>query len=87
LVYENKDDSSTKIYKIDRNPDMWNKIQEQAIKMNDMVAEQLLPPPRPVSKDEYECRYCDFQSMCHKSKVWDDPDLLAKRLKFYGILE
>jgi hypothetical protein len=23
LLYENKDDSSTKIYKVDRNPEMW----------------------------------------------------------------
>lgn len=87
LIYENKDDSSTKIYKIDRNPDLWSKIQEQASKMNDMVEEKLLPPPRPLTKDEYECRYCEFQSICHSSKVWEKPDLLQQRLKFYGVLE
>lgn len=87
LVYENKDDSSTKIYKVDRNVEMWKKITEQASFMNEMVNEKMLPPPRPISKDDYECRYCEFQSMCHSSKIWDDPNLLQKRLKFYGILE
>ena len=87
LIYENKDDSSTKIYKVDRNPDMWNIIKRQAQHMNDMVPDQLVPPPRPLSKDDYECRYCEFQSMCHRAKIWDDPDLLRKRLKFYGVLE
>ena len=87
LIYENKDDSSTKIYKVDRNPEMWNVIKRQAQHMNDMVSDQLVPPPRPLSKDDYECRYCEFQSMCHRAKIWDDPDLLRKRLKFYGVLE
>lgn len=87
LIYENKDDSSTKIYKVDRNPEMWQTIKRQAQDMNDMIADQLVPPPRPVSKDDYECRYCEFQSMCHRSKIWSDPELLRKRLKFYGVLE
>ena len=87
LIYENKDDSNTKIYKIDRNPEMWLKIKDQASKMNEMVEDKLLPPPRPVSKEDYDCRYCEFQSICHNSKAWQDPELLQKRLKFYGTLE
>lgn len=87
LIYENKDDSSTKIYKVDRNPDMWEIIKSQAKKLNLMASDTLLPPPRPTSKEEYDCRYCEFKSICHKSKVWDDPELAEKRLKFYGILE
>jgi len=87
LIYENKDDSNTKIYKIDRNPEMWLKIKDQASKMNEMVEDKLLPPPRPVSKEDFDCRYCEFQSICHNSKAWQDPELLQKRLKFYGTLE
>jgi hypothetical protein len=87
LIYENKDDSSTKIYKVDRNPEMWLKIKEQAYKLNEMSKDKLLPPPRPISKDSYDCRYCEFQSICHNSKAWNDPDLMQKRLKFYGIIE
>jgi hypothetical protein len=87
LIYENKDDSSTKIYKVERNPEMWLKIKEQAYKLNEMSKDKLLPPPRPLSKDSYDCRYCEFQSICHSSKAWSDPDLMQKRLKFYGIIE
>lgn len=87
LIYENKDDSSTKIYKVERNPEMWLKIKEQAYKLNEMSKDRLLPPPRPLSKDSYDCRYCEFQSICHSSKAWNDPDLMQKRLKFYGIIE
>ncbi len=83
LIYENKDDSSTKVYKIDRDPDMWKVIQEQAYKMNDMVDSKLLPPPRPLTRDDSECSYCDFKSICHKSAIWDDLDLAKKRSNFY----
>jgi CRISPR/Cas system-associated exonuclease Cas4 (RecB family) len=84
LLYENKDDCSTKIYKVDRNPEMWEVIKSQAQKMNDLIADKMLPPPRPISKVDYDCRYCEYQSICHKSKIWEDPDLADKRLKFYG---
>lgn len=84
LIYENKDDSSTKVYKVDRNPDMWMSIVKQANSLNDMVAEKLLPPPRPQAKTDYDCRYCEYQSICHNSKIWDDPNLDTKRLNFYG---
>jgi hypothetical protein len=87
LLYENKDDSSTKIYKVDKNPEMWQYICKQANEMNAMVEDTLLPPPRPVSKEEYDCRYCEYQSICHKSKIWDDPELMQKRLKFYGVIK
>lgn len=87
LLYENKDDSSTKIYKVDKNPEMWEKIKEQAYKLNEMAKDKLLPPPRPSSKDSFDCRFCEFQSICHSSKVWEYPDLMQKRLKFYGMIE
>jgi hypothetical protein len=84
LLYENKDDSSTKICKVDRNPEMWEVIKKQVETMNGMVSDKFLPPPRPDSKTDFDCRYCEYQSICHNSKIWEDPDLAQKRLKFYG---
>lgn len=84
LLYENKDDSATKIYKVDRNPEMWEVIKNQAQIMNEMSQDKLLPPPRPLSQTDTDCRYCEYQSICHNSMIWQDPDLAQKRLKFYG---
>jgi CRISPR/Cas system-associated exonuclease Cas4 (RecB family) len=87
IIYENKDDCATKVYQVGRNPELWNKVKEQAGKMNSMVDKKLLPPPRPKSKTEMDCKYCEFSSICHESKVWDDPNLDSKRLAFYGDFE
>lgn len=87
IIYENKDDCSTKVYQVGKNPEIWEKVQEQAIKMNSMVDKKLLPPPRPDTKDSFDCKYCEFSSICHGSKVWNDPNLGAKRADFYGSFE
>lgn len=87
IIYENKDDCATKVYQVDRNPELWEKIKEQALKMNEMVDRKLLPPPRPESKKSFDCNYCEFSPICHQSKVWDDPDLGSKRASFYGSFE
>jgi len=87
IIYENKDDCNTKVYQVGRNPELWEKIKEQAAKMNSMVDDKLLPPPRPTSKTGFDCKYCDFTSICHGSKVWNDPNLDAKRHAFYGDFE
>jgi len=85
LYFENKDDSSTKLVVVERNDELWAKIKEQSIFMNEMADDLLLPPPRPKTKDSFECKYCDFRSICQKkSGIWDDPDLGNKRLAFYG---
>ena len=42
-----------------------------------------LPPPRPESKSDYECKYCEYMEICHASPVWDNPKLNEIRLKFY----
>lgn len=84
LIYENKDNSETKVYQVARDPQMWAVIKQQAIKMNGMVEDMYLPPPRPSVKGEGDCKYCEYQSICHKSKVWDDPKLTELRLNFYG---
>ena len=87
IIYENKDDCSTKVYQVGKNPDIWEKVKMQAIKMNSMVDKNLLPPPRPKSKTSMDCNYCDFSPICHESQVWKDPDLEAKRTAFYGSFE
>jgi len=84
LYFENKDDSSTRLMHIEKNPDLWAVIKGQAMKMNQMVDELKLPPPRPVNPDGWECRNCEFQSICNSSGIWEDPKLDSKRLKFYG---
>ncbi len=84
LYFENKDDCSTKIIPVYRDAELWNKIQEQSHSMNDMLENKLLPPPRPLTKEAYECKNCEFQPICHSKDIWKDPDLSNKRLKFYG---
>lgn len=84
LYFENKDDSSTKAIQIVRDDALWQKIKEQAKQMNEMVDDRLLPPPRPWYQDDFECRYCEFQPICHKAGVWNDPAIEEKRRNFYG---
>jgi len=84
LIYENKNNCDTKIFKVHRNEAMWEKIKEQAQIMNEMADDKKLPPPRPDDKASFSCRYCDYTSICHTSGIWNDPSLIAKRLKFYG---
>jgi len=87
LIYEGKNDSMVKAFKIPRREDTWFvDLQRQAKLMNEMVEFKKLPPPRPFSKSEYECKYCPFSRLCHKSKVWSSDDLKKKRCNFYGTL-
>jgi len=85
LIYENKNDSKTKAFKIPKNEDTWFPvIKEQARLMNEMVPHKKLPPPRSFTKSDYDCKYCPFAQTCHASKVWDDEmTLKEKRKKFY----
>lgn len=84
LYFENKDDCSTRVIQIERDAALWEKVKQQAKQMNEMVDDLLLPPPRPYSQDDFECRYCEFQPICHKAAVWNDPALEDKRRNFYG---
>ena len=90
LIYENKNNSDIKTFKIEKNENtMFVEIQKQAKLMNAMAALSTpkVPPPRPMSKDDYSCRNCGMRSMCHKSKIWDDDKALRQqRIKFYGNL-
>ena len=91
LIYENKDNSRVKIFEVNKNPELWKKIQEQASTMKSMIDSKKLPPPRPKAKSSIECRYCPFKSKCHgedgTKSIWDHPDLSELREKFYGDFE
>ena len=95
LMYENKDTSEIKAYKVEKDPEgMWKQIQEQLIKLNAMAEvvddkgnkKYYLPPPRPFRKDDYECKYCEYNSICTNSRIWSSPNLSELRKKFYGDL-
>lgn len=92
VIYENKDNSTAAAYKVDRDDDIFNEVKKQTIMMQSLANNEkdgqprpLLPPPRPDDKGCYECKNCEFAEHCHKSAIWDDPDLQKKRIKFYGI--
>lgn len=84
LIYENKNDSNITAFRIDKNTDtVFATIKNQAKLMNEMVDSKALPPPRPDSKDTYECSNCPFAKICHKSSIWSDKTFAEKRKNFY----
>lgn len=92
VMYENKDNSEVSAHKVERNDVLFNKIKEQTDIMQRLAnftvngkPSPKLPPPKPIDKDDYECKHCEFAPHCHKSSIWDDPNLEEKRKKFYGI--
>jgi hypothetical protein len=90
LIYENKNSSEVKAFKVEKATDtMFAEIKRQARTMDAMAKldKPKLPPPRPVSKDDYECSKCGFKKMCHSSNIWDDEEKLStQRKQFYGNL-
>lgn len=87
LMYENKNNSTLKWYKVEKNDKWWEVIQWQARTMQDMTSSKQLPPPRPKDKSSYDCKSCEFSSLCHKSKIWKDEKSLEKNRKgFYKCL-
>jgi CRISPR/Cas system-associated exonuclease Cas4 (RecB family) len=84
IIYENKDDSDIRIFKVLKNEDLWSAIRRQAEIMNKMFEKKSLPPPRPSSKNSFECRFCEFSNICHVSNVWDVDNLNELRSKFYN---
>lgn len=87
LIYENKNDSLTSSFRVNRSEEKdWPIIQRQIKLMNKMYDNKRLPPPRPLRKDSYDCKYCDYKDVCHNSKIWADPNLNEKRIKFYDTL-
>ena len=88
LLYENKNDSKTKYFTVPRNDKWWELIKKQASTMMDMASGSVhrLPPPRPLKRDCYECKGCNFRNLCKKSSIWDKKNLSSIRKNFYGEL-
>lgn len=95
LIYENKNTQETKSFKIERSSDeLFPEVVRQANEMNAMMnvldengnVVHLLPPPRPLTKKSEECSWCQYKKMCHKSPIWNDPELETIRKDFYGKL-
>lgn len=86
VIYENKNDSSVAAFKVEKDEELFEIIRSQSKLMQKMADKQLLPPPRPEDKNVFECKNCPFKTVCHKSKIWSDPQLSEKRRRFYGKL-
>lgn len=86
VAYENKDNSKMSWFHVPRNDVWWEVIQNQAKTMIEMAKEKKLPPPKYESKKNYACTYCDFKKLCHKSAIWDSPNLDNSRKNFYKCL-
>lgn len=86
LIYENKNNSDMKWYKVEKNPEWWEVIQWQVNMMKEMVKEKKLPPPRYDDKSCFDCKKCEFSKLCFNSSVWNDPNFDKKRKNFYKAL-
>ncbi len=86
VAYENKDNSKMAWFQVPRNDTWWEIVQEQAKTMMEMSKDRKLPPPKYESKKNFACSYCDFKSLCHKSKIWESPTVDKKRTEFYKSL-
>ncbi len=84
IIYERKDDSETKMFKVTRNNEWWDVIKKQSSLMLSMFEKKTLPPPRPVSQNDFDCKYCEFKDTCHSSKIWNANNLDELRSKFYS---
>lgn len=86
IIYENKNDSHVKAFKIPKKSDTWfETVKKQLKMMNEMVEFKKLPPPRNLDKSDFECSKCPFAPCCHASKIWDSREnLQQKRKAFYG---
>jgi hypothetical protein len=84
--YENKSDSQSIAFKVERDDAKFEEIKRQAAMMKRMSERRMLPPPRPTDQDCFECSKCEFAKVCEKSGIWDDEKLDEKRKFFYGSL-
>ena len=87
LIYENKDNSEVSAFKINKSTDTaFKEVEKQAKTMIEMAKHNILPPPRPASKDCFECKKCQFRSLCLSSPIWENENLNKLRKDFYGVL-
>jgi hypothetical protein len=80
IMYENKDNSELMWFYVPRNDKWWEIIQFQTKQMIEMAmpdskGKVKLPPPRYATRKSYPCSGCEFKNLCHKSPVWDNPNL------------
>ncbi len=86
IAYENKDNSKMAWFQVPRNDEWWEVIKYQTKTMIEMSKNRKLPPPKYSSKSNYSCKWCEFRELCHKSKIWDSPNLNKNRREFYKSL-
>jgi hypothetical protein len=84
IIYERKDDSEIKMFKVTKNDEWWDVINKQAKLMLNMFEKKTLPPPRPTDKNDFDCKFCEFKDTCHDSNIWNSPNLDELRRKFYS---
>ena len=84
IIYERKDDSEIKMFKVTKNDEWWDVINKQAKLMLNMFEKKTLPPPRPTDKNDFDCKFCEFKETCHDSNIWNSPNLDELRRKFYS---
>lgn len=83
IIYENKDESSLFIYKVERDEKLWEVLKFQATEMVHQRSRGELPPPKAKDKKDRMCYDCEFKKLCHKSAVWSDKNLDKWRKEFY----
>ena len=83
IIYENKNNSEVTAFKIEKDKKMMETIGWQVQVLNEMAKGRHLPPPRPETKFDWDCKKCDFAPHCHKCAIWNDPKLKEKRKNFY----
>jgi CRISPR/Cas system-associated exonuclease Cas4 (RecB family) len=91
LIYENKNDQQCISFKIEKNTNtVYKEVKRQLKAMNEAANDKSktykLPPPRPESRDSFECSYCPYSKTCFKSDIWSSPNFDTLRREFYGNL-
>lgn len=85
IIYECKDNGKINGFQIPKDEDVFESIKFQSLKLQELAKSEppQLPPPRPLSKDEYECKNCEFKSNCHASSIWKHDSIDRYRQEFY----
>jgi len=65
LLYENKDSQKIKMFEVDYNEDLINKIIKRLGILKEIVLNKKLPS-RPFTKDSSKCKACEFHTTCWK---------------------
>jgi len=63
LLYENKDTQKIKIYEVEKNSELVNKIKSRAKSLKRILEKKKLPK-RPFEKSSKQCKRCPFKKVC-----------------------